>query len=97
MPDQMEADVLAADDRRFEAMRKQDWGALDASLADDLVYVHSTVTEGLRRELHDPSHADGPAFEGPARPAIAVATATMRRASSTCRLSTRRPSTTTTP
>jgi len=36
-------DVLRADDRRFEAMRKQDWGALDASLADDLVYVHSTA------------------------------------------------------
>jgi ketosteroid isomerase-like protein len=43
MPDQMDADVLAADDRRFEAMRKQDWAALDASLADDLVYVHSTA------------------------------------------------------
>jgi ketosteroid isomerase-like protein len=43
MPDPTEADVLAADDRRLEAMRKQDWAALDASLADDLVYVHSTA------------------------------------------------------
>jgi len=36
-------DVLAADDRRFQAMVKQDWAALDAALADDLVYVHSTA------------------------------------------------------
>jgi hypothetical protein len=34
MPDQMAADGLAADDRRFQAMRKQDGVALDA---DDLV------------------------------------------------------------
>ena len=39
----IEADVLQADDRRFEAMRKEDWGALDAALADDLTYVHSTA------------------------------------------------------
>jgi ketosteroid isomerase-like protein len=38
-----EHEVIAADDRRFQAMVKQDWGALDASLADDLVYVHSTA------------------------------------------------------
>ena len=38
-----EADVLRADDRRFEAMRKGDFAALDASLADDLTYVHSTA------------------------------------------------------
>lgn len=43
MPDQTESDVLAADDRRFEAMRKEDWAVLDACLADDLVYVHSTA------------------------------------------------------
>jgi len=36
-------DVLRADDRRFEAMRKGDWAALDATLADDLTYVHSTA------------------------------------------------------
>src|SRR5256885_15245557 len=39
----IEADVLRADDRRFEAMRKGDWAALDATLADDLTYVHSTA------------------------------------------------------
>jgi ketosteroid isomerase-like protein len=38
-----EADVLRADDRRFEAMRRGDWTALDAVLADDLTYVHSTA------------------------------------------------------
>jgi ketosteroid isomerase-like protein len=42
VPDQT-AEVLAADARRFEAMRKQDWVALDAALADDLTYVHSTA------------------------------------------------------
>src|SRR5215475_1772978 len=38
-----ESEVLRADDRRFEAMRKEDWSALDAALADDLTYVHSTA------------------------------------------------------
>ena len=38
-----QADVLRADDNRFEAMRKGDWDALDAALADDLTYVHSTA------------------------------------------------------
>jgi len=38
-----EHEVIAADDRRFQAMVKQDWPALDAALADDLVYVHSTA------------------------------------------------------
>jgi ketosteroid isomerase-like protein len=42
-PTATEADVLRADDRRFEAMRKGDWAALDAALADDLTYVHSTA------------------------------------------------------
>ena len=37
-----EADVLAADDARFQAMLRADWAALDAALADDLTYVHST-------------------------------------------------------
>ena len=36
-----EADVLRADDRRFQAMRSGDWAALDAALGDDLTYVHS--------------------------------------------------------
>jgi ketosteroid isomerase-like protein len=38
-----EADVLRADDRRFEAMARGDWAALDAALAEDLTYVHSTA------------------------------------------------------
>ena len=42
-PTGAEADVLRADDRRFEAMRRGDWAALDATLADDLTYVHSTA------------------------------------------------------
>jgi ketosteroid isomerase-like protein len=42
-PTGTEADVLRADDRRFEAMRRGDWAALEAALADDLTYVHSTA------------------------------------------------------
>jgi len=38
-----EHEVIAADDRRFQAMMKQDWPGLEASLADDLVYVHSSA------------------------------------------------------
>ena len=45
-----EHEVIAADDRRFQAMVKQDWGALDASLADDLVYVHSTARQESKAE-----------------------------------------------
>ena len=39
----MEAELLQADARRFEAMRTKDWTALDAALADELTYVHSTA------------------------------------------------------
>jgi ketosteroid isomerase-like protein len=46
----LEADVLRADDRRFEAMKKCDWAALDAALADDLIYVHSTAREESKAE-----------------------------------------------
>jgi ketosteroid isomerase-like protein len=42
-PTAAEAEVLRSDDRRFEAMRKGDWTTLDAVLADDLTYVHSTA------------------------------------------------------
>jgi ketosteroid isomerase-like protein len=45
-----EADVLKADDRRFEAMRRGDWAALDAALADDLIYVHSTARQESKAE-----------------------------------------------
>jgi ketosteroid isomerase-like protein len=46
----LEADVLRADDRRFEAMRKGDWAGLDAALADDLIYVHSTARQESKTE-----------------------------------------------
>src|SRR5207253_11347523 len=46
----VEADVLRADDRRFEAMKKGDWAALDAALADDLIYVHSTARQESKAE-----------------------------------------------
>jgi len=46
----LEADVLRADDRRFEAMKKGDWAALDAALADDLIYVRSTTREESKAE-----------------------------------------------
>jgi len=39
----VETDVLAADEARFRAMARGDWAALDAALADDLTYVHSTA------------------------------------------------------
>ena len=42
-PTGAESDVLRADDRRFEAMRKGDWAALEAVLAEDLTYVNSTA------------------------------------------------------
>lgn len=38
-----DAEVLQADDRRFEAMRNEDWAAFDALLSDDLTYCHSTA------------------------------------------------------
>jgi ketosteroid isomerase-like protein len=46
----LEADVLHADDRRFEAMRKGDWAGLEAALADDLIYVHSTARQESKAE-----------------------------------------------
>src|SRR3989442_14798694 len=46
----LEADVLRADDRRFEAMKKGDWAALDAALAEDLIYVHSTARQESKAE-----------------------------------------------
>jgi ketosteroid isomerase-like protein len=64
MPDPTEADVLAADDRRFEAMRKQDWAALDASLADDLVYVHSTARVESKAEHTGNLRAGRPHYRG---------------------------------
>jgi ketosteroid isomerase-like protein len=60
----MEADVLRADDRRFEAMRKEDWAGLDAALADDLVYVHSTARVESKAEHLGNLRAGKPHYRG---------------------------------
>lgn len=57
-------DVLRADDRRFEAMRKQDWATLDACLADDLVYVHSTARVESKAEHLGNLRAGKPHYRG---------------------------------
>ena len=59
-----EHEILAADDRRFQAMVKQDWGALDAALADDLVYVHSTARVESKAEHLDNLKAGKPNYRG---------------------------------
>ena len=66
MPDQTEADVLSADDRRFEAMRKADWPALEAVLADDLTYVHSTARLESKAEHVANLRAGKPHYRGAA-------------------------------
>jgi ketosteroid isomerase-like protein len=60
----IEADVLAADDRRFEAMRRGDWAALDAALADDLAYVHSTARLESKAEHVANLRAGKPHYRG---------------------------------
>jgi ketosteroid isomerase-like protein len=57
-------DVLRADDRRFEAMRKQDWPALEDSLADDLTYVHSTARLESKAEHVGNLKAGKPFYRG---------------------------------
>jgi ketosteroid isomerase-like protein len=64
MPDQLEAEVLAADDRRFEAMRKEDWPGLEAVLADDLTYVHSTARLESKAEHVGNLKAGKPHYRG---------------------------------
>jgi ketosteroid isomerase-like protein len=59
-----EHEVIAADDRRFQAMVKQDWAALDASLADDLVYVHSTARVESKKEHVGNLQAGKPNYRG---------------------------------
>src|SRR5688500_9251812 len=59
-----EAEVLRADDRRFEAMRSGDWAALDAALADDLVYVHSTARQESKSEHVGNLRAGKPHYRG---------------------------------
>jgi len=60
----VEGDVLRADDRRFEAMRTGDWAALDAALADDLVYVHSTARQESKAEHIANLRAGRPYYRG---------------------------------
>jgi ketosteroid isomerase-like protein len=60
----IEADVLRTDDRRFEAMRKGDWGALDAALADELTYVHSTARLETKGEHIANLRAGRPHYRG---------------------------------
>jgi ketosteroid isomerase-like protein len=60
----VEADVLRADDRRFEAMRKGDWAALDAALADELTYVHSTARLESKDEHIENLRAGKPHYRG---------------------------------
>jgi ketosteroid isomerase-like protein len=60
----VEADVLRADDRRFEAMRNGDWAALDAALADDLTYVHSTARLESKAEHVANLRAGKPHYRG---------------------------------
>ncbi len=57
-------DVLQADDRRFDAMRKEDWAALDATLADDLIYVHSTARRESKAEHTGNLKAGKPHYRG---------------------------------
>ena len=57
-------DVLRADDRRFEAMRKQDWPALEDALADDLTYVHSTARLESKTEHVGNLRAGKPFYRG---------------------------------
>jgi ketosteroid isomerase-like protein len=59
-----EADVLRADDNRFEAMRKEDWNALDMALADDLTYVHSTARLESKAEHIANLRAGKPHYRG---------------------------------
>ena len=59
-----EADVLRAEDRRFEAMRQGDWAALDAALADELTYVHSSARLESKAEHITNLRAGKPHYRG---------------------------------
>ena len=60
----VEADVLRADAGRFEAMVRADWAALDAALADDLTYVHSTARLESKAEHVGNLRAGKPHYRG---------------------------------
>ena len=64
MPNEMEAAVLAADDQRFEAMRKENWPALEGALADELTYVHSTARLESKAEHVGNLKAGQPHYRG---------------------------------
>ena len=59
-----EAEVLRADDRRFTAMQKGDWPALEAALADDLTYVHSSARLEAKPEHVGNLKAGKPHYRG---------------------------------
>jgi ketosteroid isomerase-like protein len=63
-PAPAEAEVLRADEGRFEAMCKGDWAALDAALADDLTYVHSTARLESKAEHIANLRAGKPHYRG---------------------------------
>ena len=63
-PTGVEAEVLRADDQRFEAMRKADWPALEAALAADLTYVHSTARLESKAEHLGNLKAGKPHYRG---------------------------------
>jgi len=57
-------EIIAADDRRFQAMVKQDWAALNSALADDLVYVHSSARVESKKEHVSNLQAGKPNYRG---------------------------------
>ena len=59
-----ETEVLRADDRRFAAMQKGDWAGLEAVLADDLTYVHSTARLESKAEHVGNLKAGKPHYRG---------------------------------
>jgi ketosteroid isomerase-like protein len=59
-----ETDVLRADDARFAAMKGGDWAALDAALAADLTYVHSTARLETKAEHVANLRAGKPHYRG---------------------------------
>jgi hypothetical protein len=63
-PTAIEAEVLRADDRRFLAMQKSDWAGLEAALADDLTYVHSTARLESKAEHVGNLKAGKPHYRG---------------------------------
>lgn len=62
----VEAEIIAADDARFAAMVKGDWAALEAALADDLTYVHSTARLESKAEHVANLRAGMPSYRGAA-------------------------------